>query len=373
MQRLLLSAGVSALLLVSNVAIATADVDPSAYSNAVMALVSDGVIDGGNNVRLGEFVNRAEALKIILKSQNRFSSPIAKMTTALPPISLFPDVSQTQWYAPYVEVGFTYGLIKGYPDGKFWPGGGVRVSEAAEMLTRSYGEKSTRFATSADLPNIEGQWYTDALSIINSYHAVTAGSDLDPGAFMTRGQLIDMVYRMRVAKSGGQVVAQVTNPQNNAQQLASSQFASKKDFAITIPSIGIVDLTITHPADAFTQKGVLAPLDKGVGHLFSYPGQGSKIMIYGHSSGYPWDTSQFTKIFRTINETNIGDRIYVTYKGALYVYQISAKKTVPAKETAAFEPDENGEELVLYTCWPPDSITNRYLVYATPVEKVALK
>jgi LPXTG-site transpeptidase (sortase) family protein len=96
-------------------------------------------------------------------------------------------------------------------------------------------------------------------------------------------------------------------------------------------------------------------------------------MIYGHSSGYPWDLSQFTKIFRTINETNIGDRVYVTYKGALYVYQITAKKSVPAKDTAAFEPDEQGEQLVLYTCWPPDSVTNRYLVYATPVEKVALK
>lgn len=372
MQRRLFSAGVTAVLLVSNTLIARADVDPSAYSTAVMALVSDGVIDGGNNVRLGEFVNRAEALKMILKSQSRYASPIATMTTALPPISLFPDVSQTAWYAPYVEVGFTYGLIKGYPDGKFWPGGGVRVSEAAAMLTRSYGEKSNGFVTSADLPNQAGQWYTDALSIINANHAITTGSNLDPGAFMTRGQLIDMVYRMRVAKSGGQIVAQ-TNTTQNTPQSPTSQFASKKDFAITIPSIGIVDLTITHPEDAFTQKGLLAPLGAGVGHLFSYPGQGSKIMIYGHSSGYPWDTSQFTKIFRTINQTNIGDRIYVTYKGELYVYQVSAKKTVPAKETAAFEPDEHGEQLVLYTCWPPDSITNRYLVYATPVEKVALR
>ena len=96
-------------------------------------------------------------------------------------------------------------------------------------------------------------------------------------------------------------------------------------------------------------------------------------MIYGHSSGYPWDLSKFTKIFRGINEMKVGDRVYVTFSGKLYVYQVSEKKTIPAKDKTTFEPDEHGEQLVLYTCWPPDSITNRYLVYATPVDAVALK
>lgn len=389
----------TALLLVLSVSnthslFAQGFVDQSAYVDAMMALTSTGVIDGGNNVRLGDYVNRAEALKIILKSQNRFAPALTQMSSSMPPIPLFPDINQQEWYAPYVEVGFKYGLVKGYPDGRFWPNGGVRVAEAAAMITRSYGEKADMFTTSDDLPNKEGQWYTDALSIINAKHAVLPGSRLDPGAYMTRGELFDMVHRMRVAKGGATQVAvsggqqavisvasqqpattqiQAQTQQTVATASASAQFASKKEFAITIPSLGIVDLTITHPDDPYSQKGVLAPLDKGVGHLFSYPGQGGKIMIYGHSSGYPWDLSQFTKIFRSINETKIGDKVYVTYKGTLYVYQVSDKKTIPAKDKTAFEPDEHGEQLVLYTCWPPDSITNRYLVYAKPVEVVAVK
>jgi LPXTG-site transpeptidase (sortase) family protein len=385
-QPLLTAVSAGLLLLQTVPAFAQGYIDASAYTDAVMALTSTGVIDGGGSVRLDDYVNRAEALKIILKSQKRYAPAIQKMQSSLPPQPLFTDVSQQEWYAPYLEVGFKYGLVKGYPDGRFWPNGGVRVAEAAAMLVRSYGDKTSSFVTSAELPNTEGQWFTDALSVINSQKAVLPGSRLNPGAYMTRGQLFDMVYRMQVAKSGGRPVAdtlqapvisvtgqdaRVEQPQQMVH--ASMQFASKKEFAITIPSLGIVDLTITHPQDPFTQKGVLAVLQDGVGHLFSYPGQGGKIMVYGHSSGYPWDLSKFTKIFRTINQMQTGDRIYVTYKGTLYVYQVTSKKTIPAKDQTAFEPDENGEELVLYTCWPPDSITNRYLVYAAPVEKVALK
>ncbi len=371
-------------------------IDPSAYSDAVMALSSTGVIDGGGDVRLDDYVNRVEALKVILKAQQRFATEITRTSSAMPPISLFPDVDQRQWYAAYIEVGFKYGLVKGYPDGHFWPNGGVRVAEAGSMLVRSYGLQNTsgQFSSSDDLQNDVGHWYTDALSILNQRGAVMIGSRLSPGDYLTRGELINMVYRMQQSFAGVQSSAPSSVPvlsvnggdsSSVASSIASSaapiavdnpslaQYASKKNFAITIPSLGIIDLTITHPADPYSQKGVLAPLQQGVGHLFSYPGQGGKIMVYGHSSGYPWDLSKFTKIFRGINEIKVGDRVYVTYDGKLYVYQVSDKKTIPAKEKGAFEPDEHGEELVLYTCWPPDSITNRYLVYAKPVEAVAIK
>lgn len=397
MKRQALSTAVSLAVLLNGVSGAFAQyIDPSAYADAVASLSSSGVIDGGGNVRLNDPVNRAEALKIILLAQNKFALDVEKAKASLPPLSLFPDVYQQEWYAPYVEVGFRYGLIKGYPDGRFWPQGGVKVAEAAAMLTRSYGEKTdaAAFLSSNDLPNQPNQWYTGVVSVILARNAILPGSRLSAGSFMTRGQLFDMVYRMRtvhqqgIASFGGPV-AQTTNsvvlsvngnnqptPQPQAPSAgspSSAQFASQKPFAISIPSIGIVDLTITHPSDPYSQKGVLEVLQNGVGHLFAYPGKGSKIMIYGHSSGYPWDLSKFTKIFRTINEVQEGTKIYVTYEGKLHVYQVTEKRTIPASDKTAFEPDEKGEQLVLYTCWPPDSISHRYLVYAVPVETIALR
>ena len=213
-QRLLTAVSSGLLLLQAAPVSAQGYIDSSAYADAVMALSSTGVIDGGGNVRLDDYVNRAEALKIILKSQNRYASAIEKMQSSLPPQPLFVDVSQQEWYAPYLEVGFKYGLVKGYPDGRFWPNGGVKVVEAAAMLVRSYGDKSQSFVSSADLPNTQGQWFTDALSVINANGAVLPGSRLDPGAYMTRGQLFDMVYRMQVAKTGGRAVAQTPLPES---------------------------------------------------------------------------------------------------------------------------------------------------------------
>lgn len=368
-----------------------AQTNTGAYADAVMSLSSTGVIDGGGNVRLDEYVNRAEALKIILRSNATYAAEADRIRNILPPISLFPDVSQQQWYAPYIEVGFRHGLVKGYPDGRFAPEGGVKVAEAAAMLARLYGEQTTTapYMSSSDFYNEPDQWYTGAASVMIQRGAVMPGSALIPGNFMKRGQLMDMTYRMREVHSrgvqsfadvGGSSVLSVVSGGTNGvvppvaiPSVSIAQYASKKPFAITIPSIGIVDLSVSHPADPYTQKGVLEPLQTGVGHLFSYPGKGGRVMIYGHSSGYPWDLSKFTKIFRTINEVQVGDKIYLTHEGTLHVYQVSATTTISASDQSIFASEDDNEELILYTCWPPDSITNRFLVHAVPIDVVALR
>mgnify|MGYP003527847521 FL=1 len=132
-----------------------------------------------------------------------------------------------------------------------------------------------------------------------------------------------------------------------------------------MPSLGIKDLTITHPSDPTTSKGLLSVLQNGVGHLFSYPGKGGKILVYGHSSSYPWDVSSYTKIFRQINKLQAGDKISVTYNGTVYNYEVTHKREVAVNDMSAYS--GSGEELILYTCWPPDTIDKRYLVHAKPI------
>lgn len=137
-------------------------------------------------------------------------------------------------------------------------------------------------------------------------------------------------------------------------------------FAIAIPSLGITDLKITHPSDVSSQAGLLAPLQSGVGHLFSYPGNGGTILVYGHSSSYSWDVSEYTKIFRKINGLKPGDMVYIAYGGKTYKYQVTYAQTVDAGDMSAYQKN-SGEELILYTCWPPDDVKQRYLVHAKPV------
>lgn len=137
-------------------------------------------------------------------------------------------------------------------------------------------------------------------------------------------------------------------------------------FAIAIPSLGITDLRISHPTDVTTQNGLLAPLQNGVGHLFSYPGNGGTVLVYGHSSSYSWDVSEYTKIFRQINKLKPGDRVYIAYGGETHEYEVTHSQTVDASDMSAYQ-ENNGEKLILYTCWPPDSVSQRYLVHARPV------
>jgi sortase (surface protein transpeptidase) len=51
----------------------------------------------------------------------------------------------------------------------------------------------------------------------------------------------------------------------------------------------------------------------------------------------------------------------------VHTYVVREKKTVPAADLTSYQNDGEGEELILYTCWPPDSISQRYLVIADPV------
>ncbi|MFH1444403.1 MAG: sortase [Candidatus Peregrinibacteria bacterium] len=333
-------------------------------------------------------LNRAEALKVILSLDSAGKSRVAWYQGHLPAMPLFWDTDQAQWYAPFVEAAFEKSLITGYPDGSLRPGQYLRVEEAVALLMRTMGEGGGTGGTaelSSYIENQSQQWYTQAINAAIRRNLIMHRGRLRLGAAITRGQFFDMAYRLSVVRSSRTTAFSGAEPDPvavvapapvtygtvapiTARTVTSAiPYASEKYFAVSIPSIAISDLTVTHPQDPFSKNGILEPLKYGVGHLFGYPGAGGKIMVYGHSSGYPWDLSQFTKIFRQINRLTVGDRVYVTYAGKLHTYEVTHKQAVDAADTTPFNDNGSGEELILYTCWPPDSISQRYLVHALPV------
>jgi len=366
------------------------DTAGTVYETSFGELKMKGAIDGYADglARPSSLLNRAEALKVILSLENTTKDRVTWYRGNLPAMPLFWDMDQTQWYAPYVEAAFEKSLITGYPDGSLRPGQILRVEEAVALLMRTVGEGTGMSGSATLSPYIENQsqqWYTAAINGAISRNLIMHQGRLRLGTAITRGQFFDMAYRLSVVRetkvaafSGAEPVLAASiapapvfatvpvSPQRNTNASALP-YASEKYFAISIPAIGISDLTITHPQDPFSKDGILEPLKYGVGHLFGYPGAGGKIMVYGHSSGYPWDLSQYTKIFRQINRLAVGDRVYITYSGSLYTYEVTQKQAIDAADTTPFNDNGNGEELILYTCWPPDSISQRYLVHTLPV------
>lgn len=394
------------------------DVAGTRYSDAYSALSVKGAIQNTDG-RPFAMITRAEALKVIVEMRPELSARARALAGHLPPIALFEDMNQRAWYAPYVEAAFEARLITGFPDHLLRPGEAIHVEEAIALLLRAYGDAPRQNGSN------DPQWYIAPVTQAFEKNIISPRENLHLGDTLTRGQFFDMAYRLDtihakrltafiepvwnaqqvvaelppVVKPTQPIVAEtppavkvtpprvvitpasssaapVTQTQPKIAQSSSVPPASvaqtptpvtpsEKPFAITIPALGITDLTITHPQDPTTSQGLLSVLTNGVGHLFGYPGNDGKIMIYGHSSGYAWDVSKYTKIFRTVNKLQVGDRVYVTYKGTLFTYEVSSKETVPANSMDAFR--GGGEELILYTCWPPDSIKERYLVHAVPV------
>lgn len=382
-------------------------------------------------------LTRGGAIALMVEANPGLQRRLEYFVAHRPPMPLFADVDYNEWYAPYVETAFEAGIVTGNPNGLFSPGRYLTEDEAIILVARyraidradiapqlSSGGDALQgaytalqqtgitmptplrlgqpIARSVFLNMLAGAGVSNPQAITLSHTRTAAiAQTFKPSEQAPAGQ----VYRPQIVAStlptpsftptttitqqtasstiytqaqynalNGTTTSYVPPVGSNTQTVttaAATSYASSKSFAITMPSLGIKDLSITHPANAFTKDGLLAPLKYGVGHLFGYPGAGSKILVYGHSSSYAWDVSSYTKIFRQINKLNVGDKIYVTYNGTLYTYEVNRKQTIPAGSTAGLSGP--GEELVLYTCWPPDSIKERYLVFATPVSTVAVK
>jgi|CXWL01.1.fsa_nt_gi LPXTG-site transpeptidase (sortase) family protein len=360
-------------------------------------------------------ITRAGAVAMVINANANNAQRVQWYAAHMPPMPLFKDVDQREWYAPYVEVAFEQGIITGNTERLFRPSEPLREAEAIALVTRFKSAQSSVDDVFLTIPTTENNWLSRIIS-----EAQTSGIKfrlpVQPDLVIQRQELFSLlesagitapetivismipittefpsdvyaapkilqpIIQNPVVVAGGAPVntvtyapttpvyrptAQTAQVVPQVQPTTATPYLSAKSFAITMPTLGVKDLTITHPSD-FSHDGLLSPLKYGVGHLFSYPGQNGKILVYGHSSGYPWDVSKFTKIFRQINKLSIGDKIYVTYDGKLHTYQVTSKQTVDASDTSAYG-QGGSEELILYTCWPPDSIKQRYLVHAVPV------
>lgn len=350
-------------------------------------------------------LTRAEAVALLVNAHPNGLNRVRWFAAHMPPMPLFKDMEQTEWYAPYVEAAFEAGLIDGDAEDPFFRPQDVLTEEEAISLSIRYKEMTN---PSEDaylvIPTDQGNQLNKMVSEAQA-NGITLPFPIRPGQEIGRVAFYEMIGSAGIENPQGITIARIpvtttfttvatiqpiqpvsqpavipqnpltgqviTLPETGDASDDANNANSNSYFAISMPTLGVNDLLISHPTD-LTHNGLLAPLKTGVGHLFSYPGQNGKILIYGHSSSYPWDSSEFTKIFRQINKLQVGERVYVNYHGTLYTYEVTHKQAVDAKDTSAYA-QEGKEELILYTCWPPDSVKQRYLVHAKLVETVVQK
>ncbi len=112
--------------------------------------------DANGNLNVNSNLTRAEAVVIILNSMGELEE--AKNY----PENVFKDVTESKWYAPYVNYAANKGIVSGVGGGNFAPEANVTIKQLYSLFLRAYGyradwekddimQKSEDFGLSFDL------------------------------------------------------------------------------------------------------------------------------------------------------------------------------------------------------------------------------
>jgi hypothetical protein len=187
------------------------DVDETnPYYTAIENLANSNIIQGYDDgtFKPGQEVNRAEALKIILKSANM------EVGTGLFNTG-FPDVPIDSWYAGYVMQGLMLGIINGNPDGTFAGARTVNTSEYLKMTLETYNTDISKHLNLAvwiasDTPPDE--WYSPYLSYGKTIGLIYPDleNNLYPSKNLTRGECAQIIYKILLIQNGGEAQKMVS-------------------------------------------------------------------------------------------------------------------------------------------------------------------
>lgn len=133
---------------------------------------ADGTFKPKNNI------NRAEFTKIVVAALFEAQGG-----------DCFSDV-KNEWFAPYICVAKTKGIIGGYADGTFKPTQNISFAEAAKIIAIAF-EKD---------PPAGDVWYEGYVRALASDHAIPTSIDSFTKQ-LTRGEMAELIYRLHAKVS----------------------------------------------------------------------------------------------------------------------------------------------------------------------------
>ncbi len=306
--------------------------------------------------RPNDTISRAEATKLLMSSTK--SDSLIQATQAALPQNIknmlpFHDVGNSSWYSPYIALAYQQGVVNGYSNGLFKPHKTISFAEGLKVILETYEADTSRvrFQNHSLLYVQRSDWFAQYFTYAYNKNLINRDKFYHPAQPMTRGDFVEILYRLRTIQEHG------------INQFVFDQYQTSNEYTVTIPSLDLININVAF-ADPHNAKKSLDVLKDGLGHYLSPPGSGKKMVLFGHSSGYSWDNSNFKQVLRQIDQLKDGDRIYINYKEKGYAYQVGSREIVPAPQLDKVLNDYGYEEIALYTCWPPDSTSHRYVIYA---------
>lgn len=142
------------------------------------------------------------------------------------------------------------------------------------------------------------------------------------------------------------------------------------DFSLIVPKVGINAAVI--PAVNPAKPGeYLAALQKGIAHASTsyFPDENGTVYLFSHSTNYDWFVKDLNAVFYLLKNLSPGDLMVIFYKDHRYTYRLTEKRVVGPNEVSYLVPQSGRKRLILQTCWPPGSTTQRLLIFADLIEE----
>lgn len=195
-----------------------------------------------------------------------------------------------------------------------------------------------------------------AIATINTWHA----------AWATPGRIDPK--KVTVAVETPQAVPAVFSPLKNPD--GSHIAPIDQEFGLVIPKIG-VNAKIIPRVDPTKPGEYLPALLQGIAHASTsfLPDEDGTVYLFSHSTNYDWFVQDLNAVFYLLKNLEEKDQIVLLYKQKTYVYTITEKRVVAPSAISYLVPQTGTKKLILQTCWPPGSTTQRLLLFADLVEQ----
>jgi len=143
-----------------------------------------------------------------------------------------------------------------------------------------------------------------------------------------------------------------------------------EEFALIVPKVGINAPVIAN-VDPANPEEYQAALSTAIAHASTsfFPDEDGTVYLFSHSTNYDWFVKDLNAVFYLLKNLEKDDLVVIMYKGTRYTYKITDKRVVSPKSSGYLYPNVGTHNLILQTCWPPGSTTERLLIFADLIEE----
>lgn len=150
----------------------------------------------------------------------------------------------------------------------------------------------------------------------------------------------------------------------NFESLNLQATSKYRDYGITIPSLNL-DEPVVFNVDPNDTQAYSAALRLGIAHASgtAFPDNPGLGYYFAHSSN-PDLRRQFNAVFYLLGKMNPGDDVYIWHEDQRHDYVVTHTQVTDPDDVAFLYQEYDQETIVMQTCWPPGTTSQRLLVFA---------